>query len=354
VTAAVDSSTDGVTEGAPGTTLLGRSARDSTRVSRRLAALAAYVVLLFAWSRFAHAIGLPENPLNVSVWIWFATIAWNIEAPRRQQLVFLRDWWPPMLGLTIYWFTRGYTDDLGIPVHVSMPIRFDTWFAQLLGANGGTPTELLQQHWCALPCTVDVPAHWYDTFFSLVYSTHFVTGLSVAGFLWLRHREEFHPFMRRYVTINYCALAIYFLYPMAPPWLAAQEGRLPSSVHRLTGRGLGQQVSGHISTTLTGLSNPTAAMPSLHTGVATLIALYGVWRLSSPYRWLLLLYPLAMGTTLVYFGEHYVVDLLAGVLLAALVMTLMPFYERWRLRAKLRSLRGFPGPRGSGSGHSGS
>jgi membrane-associated phospholipid phosphatase len=141
--------------------------------------------------------------------------------------------------------------------------------------------------------------------------------------------------MRRYVAINYCALVIYFLYPMAPPWLAAQEGYLPSSVHRLTGRGLGHQVSGHISTTLTGLSNPTAAMPSLHTGVATTIALYGVWRLTSRWRWLLLLYPLAMGTTLVYFGEHYVVDLLAGALLACLVMALMPFYERWADRRRV-------------------
>jgi hypothetical protein len=343
VTATLGTTTDGATDPTPAPTVLGRPARDATRVSRRLAALAAYVVILFAWSRIAHAIGLPENPLNVSVWIWFATIAWNIELPRRQQLVFLRDWWPAMLGLTIYWFTRGYTDDLGIPVHVSMPVRFDGWMVHFFGGGGRTPTEILQQHWCALPCTDATPAHWYDTFFSLVYSTHFVTGLTVAGILWLRYRDEFHPFMRRYVTINYCALFVYFIYPMAPPWLAAQEGHLPSSVHRLTGRGLGHQVSTHVDTTLTGLSNPTAAMPSLHTGVATLIALYGIWRLTSPYRWLLLLYPLAMGTTLVYFGEHYVVDLLAGVLLACLVMAVMPFYERWRVRSRLRALRGQSG-----------
>jgi len=42
--------------------------------------------------------------------------------------------------------------------------------------------------------------------------------------------------------------------------------------------------------------------------------------MTSRWRALLALYPLAMGTTLVYFGEHYVVDLLAGALLAGLVM----------------------------------
>jgi membrane-associated phospholipid phosphatase len=54
-------------------------------------------------------------------------------------------------------------------------------------------------------------------------------------------------------------------------------------------------------------------MPSLHTAFATLIALYVGSRLRSRWRLLLALYPLAMGLALVYLGEHYVVDLAAGV-----------------------------------------
>ena len=47
-------------------------------------------------------------------------------------------------------------------------------------------------------------------------------------------------------------------------------------------------------------------MPSLHAGITFLIAIYGIQRLRSPWRWLLALYPLAMSTALVYYAEHYV------------------------------------------------
>jgi membrane-associated phospholipid phosphatase len=63
-----------------------------------------------------------------------------------------------------------------------------------------------------------------------------------------------------------------------------------------------------------------AAMPSLHAGMTVLIALYAIQRLRSRGRWLLLAYPVAMSTALVYYGEHYVVDVLAGALLAVLVL----------------------------------
>jgi membrane-associated phospholipid phosphatase len=65
-----------------------------------------------------------------------------------------------------------------------------------------------------------------------------------------------------------------------------------------------------------GLSNPVAAMPSLHAAFTLLVALF-LWR-SARWWWriALALYPLAMGFTLMYFGEHYAVDVLAGWLYA--------------------------------------
>ena len=61
-----------------------------------------------------------------------------------------------------------------------------------------------------------------------------------------------------------------------------------------------------------GYANDVAAMPSLHAAFALLFSLY-LWRLVP--RWwrpLLALYPLAMTFALVYSGEHYVVDCVAG------------------------------------------
>ena len=69
-------------------------------------------------------------------------------------------------------------------------------------------------------------------------------------------------------------------------------------------------------------------MPSLHAGIAFLVAAYAIMRLRSWWRWLLVLYPVAMGVSLVYNAEHYVVDVLAGWLVAVLVLVGCAWWER--------------------------
>src|SRR3954463_9124985 len=104
----------------------------------------AYAGLLAAYTKL---LGIPNDTISVFVWLWFGTIAWNIEAPWRYHLRFVRDWSLPMLGLIVYFFSRGLTDDLGLPVHFTMPIRFDEW---LFG--GKLPTVWLQDRLCGQPC----------------------------------------------------------------------------------------------------------------------------------------------------------------------------------------------------------
>jgi membrane-associated phospholipid phosphatase len=82
------------------------------------------------------------------------------------------------------------------------------------------------------------------------------------------------------------------------------------------------------------IGNSVAAMPSLHAGTACLVAFFGISTLRSRLRWLLLLYPVVMTTALVYFGEHYVVDALAGAAVAALVMVGSRLWEQWRARTR--------------------
>src|SRR3954447_6049819 len=105
------------------------------------------VVYALALVAYSDLLGLPNDTVSVFVWLWFGTIAWNIEAPARYHLRFVRDWSLPMVGLIIYFYSRGLTDELGLPVHFTMPIRFDEW------AGGGTlPTERLQHALCGDPC----------------------------------------------------------------------------------------------------------------------------------------------------------------------------------------------------------
>jgi membrane-associated phospholipid phosphatase len=274
--------------------------------------MSVYAVLFVLWSQ---TLGIPNDTVQVFVWLWLGTIAWHVQAEPRYHLNFLRDWWSPVVGLVIYFFSRGLTDNLGFTVHFSMPITVDTWLG-----GGVTPTERLQAAWCGTPCDPGSAPQWFDALLTTVYSSHFLAGLTIAAVLWVRERVAWVRWMRRYVAINFGALAVYILYPMAPPWMASEDGYLPADVHRLTGRGWSEIGLDRINLALQGVGNPVAAMPSLHAGIAFLIALYAIQRWRSPARWLMLAYPLAMSVALVYFGEHYVIDVVAGALLAVVVL----------------------------------
>jgi membrane-associated phospholipid phosphatase len=113
--------------------------------------------------------------------------------------------------------------------------------------------------------------------------------------------------------LSVTGFATYLLFPAAPPWYASSHGQL-GPAHRLTGV-VWANVLPSFSTIVErgqALANPVAAMPSLHAGFTLLITLF-LWKFC---RWWwripLVAYPVLMGFTLTYFGEHYVVDILAG------------------------------------------
>ena len=295
------------------------AATKSTRPWVRALALTVYTLSLGTWTR---GFGIPSDTVQVFIWLWLGTCAWHVEAPPRHHLGFLRDWWAPMAGLTAYFYTRGLADELGLSPEVVMPIEVDRWLG-----GGSTPTEHLQHALCGTPCDPASDPRWYDLLLTSVYSTHFVVGLSLAAVLWMTSRAEWIRWMRRYVSINMAALVVYVLYPMSPPWLAAEEGFLPADVHRLTSRGWSDAGLDRFHLVLQGVGNPVAAMPSLHAGVAFLIALYAIGRTRSAYRWLFLAYPLVMSLGLVYFGEHYVIDIVAGLLLALVTLVGCRWWE---------------------------
>ena len=290
-----------------------------TRRLPRALAVAAWATALVAWS---STLGIPNDTVQVFVWLWLGTIAWDVEAPARHHLRFLRDWSLPMLGLVVYFYSRGLTDELGLPVHWTMPIRVDEWLG-----GGTTPTEHLQAAWCGRPCLRAASPSWYDVVLTTVYASHFLVGLSLAAVLWVRDRAAWARWMRRYLMICFGALVVYVLYPMAPPWMASREG-LMGEVTRLTGRGWDDLGIGRLDLVLQGVGNPVAAMPSLHAGIAFLVAVHAVQRLGSPWRWLLLGYPALMSLALVYFAEHYVVDIVAGAVLALAVVAVAGLWER--------------------------
>jgi membrane-associated phospholipid phosphatase len=111
--------------------------------------------------------------------------------------------------------------------------------------------------------------------------------------------------------------------PTAPPWWAAQEGRLQDG--RRVMIEVGKRVWGDLWIPLYDFlgGNPVAAMPSLHFSSSVMAAhiLSEGGSVESAIGWA---YAGTLGFALVYLGEHYVIDLLAGLALAEAVRLVGP------------------------------
>jgi hypothetical protein len=278
-----------------------------------------YVVALLLWTA---NYGIPVQRELVILWTCGALACASIGRPPREILQLVIDWLPIVAVLWIYDLTRGAADSIGIAPHFQTMIDFDSFvFA------GEVPTEWLQDRLYD-PGVV----HWWDVCFTLVYTSYFIVPFALAGYLWARDRRDFHRFTRRLVTLALAGLATYIAFPAAPPWMAGETG-LIGEVHRSTGKGWEVLSVGTASLFSKGQasSNLVAAVPSLHCAFVTLIALF-LWRRVRR-RWLrplLLLYPLAMGLTLMATGEHYFFDVALGWVYAGAVMAAWGWWERRR------------------------
>lgn len=280
---------------------------------RRILVWAAYVVALLAWSA---TIGIPNDPVGILLWGWLA-----LRLANRHE-GFWRSWAPYVAGLVAYWFLRGLADQTFVDTRFDYTVRFDRWLGGLVG-DGRTPTEQLQDAWCGVPCLKDGDPQWWDFLLNTVYASHFYVAIVLGLVLGVRNRDAWRDWMRRYVTLLFVGLTGYFLVPTAPPWMGIDAARITSRSWNEIGLERQNMV-------LLGMANKVAAMPSLHTGISALVAFWAITRLRTPVKWVLLLYPVAMGVALCYFGEHYVIDEIVGVLAAGFVMGVWTWLDRRR------------------------
>jgi membrane-associated phospholipid phosphatase len=178
--------------------------------------------------------------------------------------------------------------------------------------NGQYPTVMLQDRFFN-----PGHLHWYDYFFTSVHWSYFLIPHAVAIRVWYKHPALFRHYLSAMTLLLAVGLCIYFLIPSNPPWLAPEPVNSPSAavVYRVM-ETIGKELGGGLynaSYRVIGESNAIAAMPSIHMAI-TFLVVFPAFRAGKGWGIAALAYSALMGYSLIYLGEHYFVDVIAGCL----------------------------------------
>jgi membrane-associated phospholipid phosphatase len=212
-------------------------------------------------------------------------------------------------------------------VHIHYPIVVD----RVLGL-GDLPSARLQR---ALSRKGEFRR--YEKLLVWVHWVWFFVPHTALLYVLARRRERFGRAAAMTYAVFDLGAVVYWIVPTAPPWYAATHGGLDDpatidagepragvepAVRRMMveyGEAFWKDGWGPLYSVLGG--NPLAAMPSLHfaTSVMAATLLAEVGPIAGALGWT---YAVTLGFALVYLGEHYVTDLVAGAALTAGVRAL--------------------------------
>ncbi len=278
-----------------------------------------------AWPKLlaAHAAGL-------------VLIHWLIQAqarnPRNWPLNFLRHFYPVLLytafftetGLLNRMFFREYLDPM-----------IAQWEQQIFGCQ---PSVLFMEK---LPWLV-VSELFYISYFS-----YYVMIVGVGIALFVRSRRQFFHYISVVSFLFYVCYVIYIILPVigSRAFFRQVDGySLPEAIQQLAVTDLYPEavqagVFFHIMKWIyRAFEAPGAAFPSSHVAVA-LCTVYFSFRYLRPIRFVHLAVACMLCLSTVYCRYHYVVDVLAGLLTAAI---LVPLGNWLYLKFEKRDLEGRP------------
>lgn len=241
---------------------------------------------------------------------------------------FLRDWSAFIIVLLSWQVLQGMsTAFTHFKPHVSEMISFDRFFF-----FGHVPTVWLQHHFYH-------PGHiaWYDVVSSMLYTLHFPFPLIFAFVLWFWKRPVFVEFMGSFLLLALAGFATFVLFPAAPPWLAADWLHHLPHITKIFDKSIrffgGRQNYSTFTEFTFKHYDLYGAVPSEHAAFPFLCFLYArqAWKRGG---WVLLPYCAAVWVAVVYLGEHYVFDVVAGVIYASLAYVAVQIMLKRRQRGE--------------------
>ena len=200
------------------------------------------------------------------------------------------------------------------PVHVHYPIHIDS----LLG-GGVPPTVRLQRS-----LRDDTKVIPLDRVVAGVYSSWLLPHL-VLGWILMRHPEFIPRAAGRLAATYHLTTPFYWLVPTAPPWWASEsEGEMNGEVQRVLRHVIRDLRNQPRSETDNTPGNPWGSMPSDHIASAAITAM-ALSEINIAYGMLGWSYVVLASFAVIYLGEHYLIDVLAGLAVAQTVRLAEPF-----------------------------
>jgi membrane-associated phospholipid phosphatase len=232
---------------------------------------------------------------------------------------FVRDWVPFATFFLSYAAINSLVGSVPRVVHVQEPISLE------LRLFGTIPTLFLQ--------------HFYrsailDYLGYVVYSLHFVAPIVFGFILWKYRRKDYWNYILAFAICTYSALVTFLIYPVAPPWFGVNATRILFQMDNNIPAPLYRTIFNFIQ------PNEFAAFPSLHSAYPWLISLYA-FKIAKKKALPIFVFPILVWFSAVYLGEHYVVDVIGGVVYATIAFLLaeklIPLFSRHALNGRARN-----------------
>ncbi|MFI5003754.1 MAG: phosphatase PAP2 family protein [Solirubrobacterales bacterium] len=291
-----------------------------------------------------HAPGLGRAPASIAR----PTPEGTGAAARGASATHARWWVETLVVVWLCWVYDAIANFAPLRLHAALAHGYGVLH---LERTLGLDPELALNRWLTAHRTLGlVLSDYYD-------NAHFIVTLGLLGWLWYRRADIYRPLRNALVAINVLGFAVFLLYPTAPPRLLGGSGF--SDVVASTGA-LGGWHTGALAST----ANQLAAMPSLHMAWAVWCSLV-LWSLTetegpdrsretrasganprfgqpatgrlphplAPRLWVrvaAVLYPCMTCVAVLATGNHYLLDVFAGVATAALAVLLVRALESRR------------------------
>jgi hypothetical protein len=223
-------------------------------------------------------------------------------------------WWVELLVLAWLCWVYDAINDLA-PLRLHLALSHARAVLHLERSLGLHP-ELALDRWLAAHQSLGlILSLYYD-------NAHFLVTLGLLGWLWWKRADVYRPLRNALVVVNILGFAVFWLYPVAPPRMLKGYTDVVASTNAF-----GSWHTGALASQ----ANQLAAMPSLHIAWAVWCTLV-LWTVSKR-RWvrvLAVLYPCMTALAVLSTGNHFLLDIVGGLVVIALAVAIVRLATRLR------------------------